>query len=50
MCGNFRRYGLGEVLDSSIHFVEGFLADSLPLLKYRLHQLAVLCMDGDPKP
>ena len=43
---NFRNYGLGAFLDTSVHFVKGFFADTLP----RLHQvqtIAVLRLDGD---
>ncbi len=39
---NFRRYGL---LDSQVHFLEGYFRDTLPTAS--IEQLAVLRLDGD---
>lgn len=43
---NFERYGLGAFLDSSIHFVQGFFADTLPRIGPG-SSIAVLRLDGD---
>lgn len=44
----FERYQLGAFLDSSIHFVQGFFADTLPRLRMRQDSaIAVLRLDGD---
>ena len=44
---NFDRYGLGAYLDSSIYFVKGFFADSLPDLRENVTAIAMLRLDGD---
>jgi hypothetical protein len=43
---NFQNYGLGEFLDTSIHFVKGFFGDTLPHL-HQVQTIAVLRLDGD---
>ena len=43
---NFHNYGLSMFLDTSIHFVKGFFADTLPRL-HKVKTIAVLRMDGD---
>ena len=43
---NFENYGLGEFLDTSIHFVKGFFGDTLPHL-HQVQTIAVLRLDGD---
>jgi hypothetical protein len=43
---NFRSYGLGAFLGTSIHFVKGFFADTLPRL-HKVKTIAVLRLDGD---
>ena len=46
MRANFESYQLGDFVDRSIHFVEGFFADSLPHL-HQVKSIAVLRLDGD---
>jgi len=43
---NFEQYQLGAFLDTSVHFVQGYFADSLPQLG-RVDAIAILRLDGD---
>lgn len=43
---NFELYQLGAFVDTSVHFVKGFFADSLPHL-HQVSSIAVLRLDGD---
>ncbi len=42
---HFHNYGLGAFLDTSIHFVKGFFADTLPRL-HKVKTISVLRVDG----